>query len=71
MKMLGHRQIKNTLKYTQLVEFPEEEEYEEVATATTDEEIKKLGLAGFQKYDERTMNGTIISYYRKPKRRLK
>jgi hypothetical protein len=34
----------------------------ETATATTDDEIKKLGAAGFQKYDERKIGETCISY---------
>jgi len=36
----------------------------EIATATTEEEVKQLGEAGFTKYDE--MKG--IHFYRKPKR---
>jgi len=40
----------------------------DVATATDDEEIRNLGAAGYQKYDERTIGGTHISYYRRPKR---
>ena len=40
----------------------------EVVTATTDEEIKKIGGAGFTKYDERKVGETVISYYRRPKR---
>ena len=61
-KLLGHKNIQNTMKYTQLVNF-KDDDYE-VTTATTDEEIKALGKAGFIKYDEH--NG--IHYYRKPKR---
>ena len=34
----------------------------ETATATTDDEIKKLGSLGFQKYDERKIGETCISY---------
>jgi integrase len=68
MKLLGHKRITNTLKYTQLVEF-KEDEYE-IATASTDEDIRKLGAAGFQKYDERRINDMVVSYYRKPKRYL-
>ena len=37
-KMLGHKNIQNTMKYTQLVNF-KDDDYE-VTTATTDEEIK-------------------------------
>lgn len=61
-KLLGHKNIKNTMKYTQLVEFKDSEF--EVATATTVEEARKLGEAGFQKFDE--FSG--IHIYRKPKR---
>ena len=61
-KMLGHKNIQNTMKYTQLVNF-KDDDYE-VTTATTKEEIKNLGKAGFMKYDEQ--NG--IHFYRKPKR---
>lgn len=61
-KMLGHKNIQNTMKYTQLVNF-KDDDYE-VTTATTEDEIKALGKAGFIKYDEH--NG--IHFYRKPKR---
>lgn len=61
-KMLGHKNIQNTIKYTQLVNF-KDDDYE-VTTATNEEEIKALGKAGFVKYDEH--NG--IHFYRKPKR---
>jgi hypothetical protein len=40
----------------------------ETATATTLEEIVKLGQAGYVKYDEVTLNGTLARYCRKPKR---
>jgi integrase len=61
-KLLGHKKIENTMKYTQLVNF-KDDDYEET-TATTEEEIRALGKAGFTKYDEQ--NG--IHFYRKPKR---
>lgn len=61
-KLLGHKRIDNTMKYTQLVNF-KDDDYE-VTTASTEEEIKALGKAGFVKYDEH--NG--IHFYRKPKR---
>jgi hypothetical protein len=54
------------MKYIGMIYFKEDEF--EVATATTDEEIKKLGIAGFRKYDERRIGETCISYYRRPKR---
>jgi len=40
----------------------------EVVTATTDEEIKNCGASGYQKFDERTVGATHISYYRRPQR---
>ena len=46
MKLLGHRNIQNTLIYTQLVNF-ESDEYHS-ATAETVEEAKKLIEAGFE-----------------------
>lgn len=61
-KLLGHKNINSTMKYTQLVEF-KDSDYD-VTSATTVEEAKKLGEAGFTKYDE--FNG--IHLYRKPKR---
>ena len=46
MKMLGHRNIQNTLLYTQLVNF-ENDDYHS-ATAKTVEEGQKLVEAGFK-----------------------
>jgi integrase/transcriptional regulator NrdR family protein len=62
MKMLGHKQIKNTLKYTQLIQF-KDDEYE-VATATSVEETKKVLEAGFDYVCEK--DGILL--FRKPKR---
>jgi len=61
-KLLGHKRIKNTLKYTQLIQFTDDEF--DVATATTVEEAKKIVAAGFDYITE--MNG--IKIFRKPKR---
>jgi integrase len=63
---LGHKRVENTMKYIGAINFKDDEF--EVATATTDEEIKKLGAMGFVKYDERKIGETVISYYRRPKR---
>jgi hypothetical protein len=60
-KALRHKSIQNTMKYIHTIQFTDEDY--EIATATTDEEIKQLGIAGFVKYDE--MNG--VPFYRKPK----
>lgn len=62
MKMLGHKRITNTLKYTQLVQFKDDEF--EVATATTVEETKKALEAGFDYVCEK--DGILL--FRKPKR---
>jgi hypothetical protein len=61
-KMLRHKSILNTMKYIHAVTF-KDEDYE-IATATTPDEVKQLGTAGFVKYDE--MNN--IHFYRKPKK---
>lgn len=46
-KLLGHRNLKNALRYTQLVDFPQYEEYV-CKTAETVEEAKELVEAGFE-----------------------
>lgn len=61
-KLLGYKRIENTLKYTQLIQF-KDDEYD-VATATTVEETKKIVEAGFDYVTE--MND--IKIFRKPKR---
>jgi integrase len=61
-KLLGHKKIENTMKYTQLIQF-KDNEYE-VATATTIEEAKPIIAAGFEFVHEK--NGIMI--FRKPKR---
>ena len=40
----------------------------EVAIASTPDEIKQLGVDGWVKYDETSLNGTQIHFYKKPKR---
>lgn len=62
-KALRHKSILSTMKYIdQTVQF-KDDDYD-VQTATTIEEIKNLGVAGFVKFDE--ING--VHFYRKPKR---
>jgi len=61
-KLLGHKRIQSTMKYTQLIQFKDDEF--DVATATTVEEAKELASAGFEKFDE--INS--IHVYRRPKR---
>jgi hypothetical protein len=65
-KLLGHKRIENSMKYIGMIQF-KDDQYE-TTTATTIEEILKLGQAGWVKYDEITFNGMTVHYYRKPKR---
>ena len=65
-KRLRHKNIQNTMKYIHTIEY-KNEDYD-IATATTPEEIKELGKAGWTKYDEATFNGVQMHFYRKPKR---
>jgi hypothetical protein len=55
-----HGFSKNTIAF-------KEEDYE-VTVATTPEEIRALGKAGWTKYDELTVAGVQMHFYRKPKR---
>jgi integrase len=61
-KLLGHKKIENTMKYTQLIQFKDSEF--EVATATTIEEAKPIIAAGFEYVTEK--KGIML--FRKPKR---
>lgn len=61
-ELLGHKNIQNTLKYTRLVQFQDDEF--DVATATTLEEIKQLAEAGFEKFDE----WNDVHVFRRPKK---
>jgi hypothetical protein len=47
MKLLGHRNIKNTLIYTQLVDFKDPDNYV-CKVAVTNEEISELIESGFE-----------------------
>lgn len=60
-KTLGHKSINNTVKYTHLVHFKDDEF--DVATATIVEEAKELAATGFDYFT--MMNG--IQIFRKPK----
>ena len=61
-ELLGHKRIENTMKYTQLVHFKDDEF--DVATATNLEEAKQLLEAGFDYITE--MEGYRL--FRRPKR---
>jgi hypothetical protein len=66
-RKLGLRKLENVSKYVARVDCNLNQDFE-VVTATTDEEIKKYGESGYQKYDERTVGGIHISYYRRPRK---
>jgi len=61
-KMLEHKKIENTMKYTQLIQF-KDDDYE-VATASTLEEAKNVIASGFEYVTEK--DGIML--FRKPKR---
>jgi integrase/transposase-like protein len=61
-KLLGHKSIESTMKYTQLVQFKDDEF--DVATATTVEEAKELLKSGFDYITEKTG----IMLFRRPKK---
>jgi integrase len=64
---LRHKSVLNTMKYIHTIKNLRDDDFEET-TATTAEEIRNLGKAGWTKYDEMTTNGMNIHFYRKPKR---
>jgi hypothetical protein len=64
--MLRHKNVLNTMKYIHTINFADSDFEETVAT--TPEEVRKLGKEGWQKYDEMTVNGVVMYFYRKPKR---
>jgi len=65
-KLLRHKRVENTMKYIQMIHFDDKDF--EVATATTPEEVRQLGISGWVKYDEMTLNGVQMHFYKKPKR---
>ncbi len=66
MRMLRHKSFKSSLKYIHSIQH-KEQDYE-VTSVTTPEEILALGKAGSTKYDEITLAGTAIHFFRRPKR---
>jgi hypothetical protein len=62
-KALRHKSILNTEKYIHAIK-PIEENYE-TTSATTVEDILKLGKEGWTKYDEVTYSGIVIYFYKK------
>jgi integrase/transposase-like protein len=65
-KALRHKSVLNTMKYIHTIPFKDEDF--EIAVATTPEDIKQLGKAGWTKYDEMVFNGAKQHFYRKPKK---
>jgi hypothetical protein len=65
-RLLRHKRVENTMKYIQMIHFNDKDC--EVATTTTSEEVKQLGMSGWIKYDEMTFNGIKMHFYKKPKR---
>jgi integrase len=65
-KLLRHKRVESTMKYIQMLNL-ESDEFE-VTSATTIDEIKNLGISGWIKYDEITVNGMQVHFYKKPKR---
>jgi hypothetical protein len=61
-KLLGHKRITSTMKYTQLIQF-KDDEYD-VATATTIEEAKTIVAAGYDYVTEKQG----ITLFKRPKR---
>jgi len=54
------------MKYIHTIVFREEDCEETLAT--TPEEVRQLGKAGWLKYDEMAVNGMQMHFYRRPKR---
>ena len=66
-KALRHKSVLNTMKYIHTIQNLREDDFDE-SVATTPEEVRQLGKSGWTKYDELTVNGTSMHFYRKPKR---
>jgi len=65
-RLLGHKRVENSMKYIGMLNF-KDSDFEET-TATTPDEIRALGKAGWTKYDEMTFNGIQMHFYRRNKR---
>jgi hypothetical protein len=66
-KALRNKSVLNTMKYIHSIQNLRDDDFEE-AVATTLEEVRQLGKAGWQKYGEMAIKGTQLHFYRKPKR---
>jgi hypothetical protein len=65
MCLARHKRVDRTMKYIQMLNL-EDDDFE-VTSATTFDEIKKFGIAGWIKYDELTVNGEQVYFYKKHK----
>jgi integrase len=65
-KLLRHRQIKNTMRYIGKIQFKSDDF--ETTSATTVEDILKLGKEGWVEYSVAKINNTEYHCFKKPKR---
>ena len=65
-KLLGHKQVKNTMKYIGRIEFKNADF--ETTSATTVEDILKLGKEGWVEYSVAKINNVEYHCFKKPKR---
>ncbi len=65
-KLLGHKQIKNTLKYIGRIEFKDRDF--ETTSATTIEDVLRLGKEGWVEYSVVKINNVEYHCFKKPKR---
>lgn len=65
-KLLGHKQVKNTLKYIGKINFKDSDF--ETTSATTVEDILKLGKEGWIEYSVAKINNVEYHCFKKPKR---
>jgi hypothetical protein len=65
-KLLRHKNVQNSMKYIGMIQFKDDQF--ETASATTVEDILKLGSAGWIEYSVVKLNGSEIHCFKKPKR---
>ena len=65
-KLLGHKQIKNTMKYIGRIEFKDADF--ETTSAITVEDILRLGKEGWVEYSVVKINTVEYHCFKKPKR---
>jgi integrase len=65
-RLLGHKRIENSMKYIGMINFKADDW--ETTSATTVEDILKLGQAGWIEYSVVKINSAEVHCFRKPKR---